>query len=387
MRSLVLLFLLLFGVPEGLLAREAEKGVIDLRKVDFREGSVALDGEWEFYWERLITPEQFGYEPQQPDYFWFPKLWNEAKTTNGTQLSSQGFATYRLKLLLPKDLPPLSLAINHFYSDYDLYVDGKLLAENGVVGTTKETSQPQWLPRTMRILPQSDTVELIMHISNFHHSKGGAREPMYLGETDDISHRSLFNIAYDLLLSGCLIMSGLFFLGLYIFGQRENYIIAFGLFCLIFSYRFFGADNYALHILYPWLPWSLTLHLEYLALFLAPALFALYSYALFPKDSSLSILGGFAGISVLLSLLTLILPTAIFTLVVEPYLFLLVGIIAYVSYVYFAAARFKRDGARYALLSTMVVLLVFVYKIYVYLALMTENRLLTFVGFISFFSR
>tara|TARA_R110001606_G_scaffold145231_1_gene285051 strand:+ start:262313 stop:264670 length:2358 start_codon:yes stop_codon:yes gene_type:complete len=385
MRSLVKFFCLFVVLSFGAQAREAERGIIDLRAFNFSQGKAQLEGEWEFYWERLITPEQFKYAAPAPDYFMFPKLWNDSKTAGGVELSSQGFATYRVKLLLPQQTPPLSIAISHFYSDYDLYVDGQLLGENGVVGNTKETSEPHWIPKTLRILPSSDTLELVLHISNFHHSKGGAREPILLGARDRIMHDSLFNISYDLLLSGCLIMAGLFFLGLYLFGQKENYIIAFGLFCLVFSYRFFGADNYALHILYPDIPWTVTLHFEYLALFLAPSLFAIYSYTLFPKDGSLIILGGFAGLSGLLSLLTLVLPSTTFTLFVEPYLFVMVAVIAYVSYVYAAAARFNRDGANYALASTMVVLLVFIYKIYVYLALEPENRLLTFIGFISFF--
>lgn len=382
-RYIYLLFLVLISFPAS--AVEGEKGFVDLRQFNLHNTEVALDGEWEFYWNQLLSAEELRRGTAPPDYFWFPELWNNGKTANGQEISSQGYATYRLRVLLPDSLPPISLGINHFYSSYALYADGELVAQNGVVGTTKETSVPHWLPLNLRILPKSDTLELILHISNFHHSKGGAREPLFLGDRKVVVHNSYFDISYDLLLSGCLIMAGLFFLGLYVFGQRENYIIAFALFCLIFSYRFFGADDYVLHILYPQLPWTLTLHLEYLALFVAPALFALYSYTLFPHDSNRRVLGTFVGICALLSLITIIFPPSVFTSVIEPYLFLVVGVIGYVSYIYLSAARFNRDGARYALASTMVLFMVFIYKIYIYLALVDENRLITFIGFISFF--
>ncbi len=38
----------------------AVKGVLDLRGWNFeRDGSVNLDGEWEFYWDRLLEPSDF----------------------------------------------------------------------------------------------------------------------------------------------------------------------------------------------------------------------------------------------------------------------------------------------------------------------------------------
>ncbi len=382
-RRLLLFFLLI--VSHQAFADRAVKGILDLSAQDLSESRVALDGEWEFYWQQLISPASFKTGRQNPDYFPFPRLWNNGTTANGMQLSSQGYATYRLRVILPEERPSLSLAVNHFYSEYRLYQNGVLVAENGVVGTTKESSEPHWIPKTLPILSGSDTLELVIQISNFRHAKGGTRSSVYIGSSEEIVHHSLFEISYDLLLSGCLIMSGLFFFGLFLFGQKENYVFAFALFCLVFSYRFFGADNYALHLLYPAIPWTVTLHFEYLSLFLAPSLFAIYSYALFPKDASFKILGGFAIISGLLGLSTIVLPTTIFTLFVEPYLFFLVATIVYVSYVYFSAARHKREGAKFALLSTMVVFFIFIYKIYIYLTLDQENRLITFIGFIIFF--
>jgi len=38
----------------------ARQGVLDLRGWDFKkEGPVRLDGEWEFYWGRFLTAEDF----------------------------------------------------------------------------------------------------------------------------------------------------------------------------------------------------------------------------------------------------------------------------------------------------------------------------------------
>ncbi len=381
---LPIFFLLLLLHFDGY-AQEARKGVLDLREVQFTGSKISLNGEWEFYWEQLIEPGGFSGENLNPDFFKFPGLWNDALTTGGTALSSKGYATYRLKVLLPSAAPPLALSAVHFYNNYRLFADGEEVAVNGQVGTSADEAKSHWLPKVVPVTPRGDTLELVLQISNFEHAKGGARESICLGDRDYIAHRRFIDLSFDLLLSGCLIMAGLFFLGLYFFGQREHYIISFALFCLVFSYRFLGADDYVLHILYPDIPWQVTIRLEYLALFLAPTLFALFCYTLYPKDANFKILGGFGAVAGMLAVLTLLTPTTFFTTFVEPFLFLVIAVIAYVTYVYLAAAKNKRDGAQYAMVSTMVILTVFTYKIYVYLALEDENRLVTFVGFVFFF--
>ena len=36
---------------------QAKQGVIDLRNVDFNQQTIKLNGEWEFYWKQLLTPQ------------------------------------------------------------------------------------------------------------------------------------------------------------------------------------------------------------------------------------------------------------------------------------------------------------------------------------------
>lgn len=59
---LALVLMALAGCRPDLLPRsiKALRGELDLRTQPLTDtGSVALDGEWEFYWNRLLTPEDF----------------------------------------------------------------------------------------------------------------------------------------------------------------------------------------------------------------------------------------------------------------------------------------------------------------------------------------
>ncbi|WP_420316739.1 response regulator [Ekhidna sp.] len=364
-------------------AQEVIDGVIDLSKVDLQNNSVTLNGEWEFYWEKLVKPDSI--DLHEKDYYEFPKLWNGGVTRNGTELTDQGYATYRVRVLLPPKTPQLAISLGESYNSYVLFYDGFEIGRNGKVGKSLESSTPDWMPQVIPIARFRNTLEFIIHVSNFRHTKGGVREPIMIGDRKVLNAKRDFDFSYDFLLSGSLIMGGLFFLGLFMFGQHERSVLFFALFCLTFSYRMVGSGEYAIHALYPNMKWDLIIRAEYLALFIPCGIFTIYSYLLYPEDSKRTILLGFSVISGIFSLLSLFAPPIVFTKLVEPYFILVIAAIFYLIYVYWIAYKRNRTGAQYAFASTGIVFMVAVYLISVYLTPVQENTFLTFIGFILFF--
>ncbi|WP_170147950.1 response regulator [Marinoscillum furvescens] len=364
-------------------AQTAEQGVLDLRNVDFSEESVPLDGEWQFFWGQLLEP---GDEVSTPiDYFEFPELWNDATTRQGVKLENFGVASYRLQVLLPESSPELALTFKHLYSAGRLFVNGKEVPFCGQTGNTPSTSKPRWVPGVIELHDEVDTLNLLLQISNFQHYKGGARESIVLGAEERIDALEKETLAYDLLLAGTLIMAGLFFYGLYLFGLREKAAIFFSLFCLTFAYRMVGADDYSLQIIYPNMPWGLSMKLEYLSLFLPPAFFAMYTHYLYPFRYRFNPFYIFASLSCVFALITVVSHPLVFTRIVDAYLFLLLAGISLGGYTYFRAYQLKLGGSQYALISSLVVLVVFCYKIIIYLGAATEIEIITFIGFLGFF--
>ncbi|MFK7953583.1 MAG: sensor histidine kinase, partial [Ekhidna sp.] len=367
----------------ALQAQKAVNGVLDLSKVDLKNNSIQISGEWEFYWEQLADPDSI--DQMETDYYEFPKLWNGGATRNGTLLNSSGYATYRLKVALPPRTPNLSISINEVYCAYKMYVNGFEFSENGRVSKTAENAKEDWLPKTVNIARLSDTLTFVLQVSNFSHSKGGSREPIIIGDRKVLTAARDFNLSYDFLLNGSLIMGGLFFLGLFLFGQHEKSVLFFALFCITFSYRMIGSGEYALHALFPDMSWQFLIRTEYLSLFIPPGIFTIYSYLLYPEDSRKEILLGFSVISGLFAVCAVFTPTLFFTQLVEPYLVLILIMIFYLAYVYWLAFKRGRIGSQYALGSTGIVFLVAFYLISVYFSTALENTFLSFIGFILFF--
>src|SRR6516162_7779070 len=123
---------------------EAVSGVIDLRQQDLSGDPVALNGQWLFFWNRLLSPSD---SLPAPSYLNFPSLWNKGSLP-GVPVSAQGYATYRLTVLLPRSRPGLALQVPDLYSSYALYVNGELVARNGRPGKTPAEATPFWTTRT-----------------------------------------------------------------------------------------------------------------------------------------------------------------------------------------------------------------------------------------------
>ncbi|HJU45793.1 MAG TPA: 7TM diverse intracellular signaling domain-containing protein, partial [Chitinophagaceae bacterium] len=379
---LLLLFFAVSAQADPVFPGAARKGVLDLRKTDLSNKIITLGGEWKLHWDRFITPKDSQDIPAI--YTSFPGLWKDI-IVNGKSLPSQGYATYELTLLLPENRPVLGLEIPDVYSSYNLYVNDSILSSNGVPGKAAATSSPFWNTRTIRIYPDRDTVRLLLQTANFWHAKGGTYKAMELGELKKLGQKRDREMAYDLILMGCLFMGGLFFLGLYFFGHKDKAILYFSLFCILYSYRMIGTDRYVLHTLFPNFSWFIAIRLEYLVLSTGVAMFVQYSRHLFPKDSNQKIMNAMLAFCFSFTLVVIFSPPLVFTSFLEWFLGAMFICIGYASVVYVQAARHKREGSMYALLGAAIMMLIFLLSNLNYFGVIEPVKGWVFFFYILFF--
>ncbi|MEO7530012.1 MAG: 7TM diverse intracellular signaling domain-containing protein, partial [Sediminibacterium sp.] len=352
-----------------------------MRQTDLKTQSVPLGGEWAIYWKRIITPSD---STAPTAYVPFPKLWSKT-FINGTALTNMGFASYTVSVLLPKHSNKLALQIPDTYTSYRLFINGEMFANSGNPDSSEEKAVPKWQQKTFALETKSDTLHIILQVANFWHSKGGPYKQIIIGDRDALFVEKEKDNAFDLVLTGCLFMGGLFFFGLFLFGRHDKSILFFALFCMVYSYRMIGARGYVLHSVFPDIPWTVTTHLEYLTLFISVVFFSLYTRYLYPEDSNKYATYVQVWACLILSAIVIIFPPSIFTQLINPFLVVMFGVIAYAFYVYIQAMRNKRLGALYALLSTGVVLMVFVVINLQYFEIVSPQKGILFVGYISFF--
>ncbi|SKB29356.1 ATP-binding protein [Daejeonella lutea] len=358
-----------------------ELAVLDFRNESFSD-ELKLDGKWNFYWKQLINPGDTA--SKKGILVDFPFRW-DGFVLDGKKLPAYGYATYKVKVLLPPSSKPFRIMMTDVYTAYRLFINGNEVASNGRVSTSEAGFEPFWQYHEVDIPLHTDTLDVILQISNFVHSKGGAKKSLLIGEREHLELHRNRDEAIDLVLTGCLVMGGFFFLGLYLLGNRDKAILLFALFTIVYSYRTVGIDNYTLHSIFPDIPWILGVRLEYITLFMGIGLFGLYTRYLYPDDIHRLTVKVIWGLCILFALSSLVLTPFYFSQLINPFLLIMVFCLVYIPYVYTVAYRKKRPGSLYALMSSVSLMLVFSISLLNYWLLIPTMPLMSFICYISFF--
>jgi len=368
----------------ALSAPTVKHGLIDLRNWNFDiNGVVSLTGEWEFYWDTLLFPRDF---PTQlkPGYPFFPSTWNKL-ANDSNNITHYGYATYRAVLRIDSSWQVLALSVPAVYTSYKLWLNGQPFSENGKVGTSKNNSVPYWLPVTKSFTHGQDRIELVLQISNFEHNKGGISQPIVIGTPLQLFTTREQQLSVALLLTGALIMGGLFFLGLFMFDRQNKAILYFSLFTITYSYRIIGTDLYFLHSFFPHIKWIIATRLEYLTLFLSTYFFMRFLEIVYYHETSKILANFLKGTTLILVIITLFFPASVFTLTIEPFLIILLIYVVYGIFIIVNAARHKREGSLFAVISFSILFVVISLQVLNYLGYLPYLPYVYFVGYILFF--
>jgi hypothetical protein len=131
----LLFFFILFHSSDGLAnVRQplAVNGVIDLRETAGNSFIVRLQGNWEFYWGKMLGPQDFtGNEKIKPDFYGrVPSYWTDYPK-DSVKTSPMGFATYRLIVLLPPGFRnSMGFDMPVFDSSYDIFLTKYMEKQN-----------------------------------------------------------------------------------------------------------------------------------------------------------------------------------------------------------------------------------------------------------------
>jgi signal transduction histidine kinase len=266
----------------------AVEGYLDLTRFNFNDNRTArLDGDWEFYWNQFISPGEFQREekPIQPNWIHVPTRWNK-QPSGKKSYGSFGFATYRLILHIHSTEQIKAFKIPEINTAYKMWVNGRLLAESGITGKDKSTTVPRYLPLVRMFKPESNLVEVVIHVSNFHYAHGGIWKSIVFGNETDILNLRKNSLLIEMFLIGALLAMGLFHIGLYMLYRKEHAMLFFGLFCLIIMLRSCLTGERILLDYFRELPWIVAVRIEHLPVFFGPVIFLLFLKSLYPKEVS-----------------------------------------------------------------------------------------------------
>ncbi|WP_300160882.1 sensor histidine kinase [Solidesulfovibrio sp.] len=198
-----------------------------------RDGPVALAGEWEFYWDRLLAPEDFTAGLAPPSgYMRFPGFW-KGQALDGQPLPGEGQATFRLRLAPGTDAGPLAVRIVGVSAAYRLWANGKLVAASGVVGESAATETPHRSLVLARFESDGSPVELVLQVSNHYYGRGGMQNPLRLGLPEQLEKEHIRIWAFAMFFVGSLLVMTVYHFALYFLRKKDASPLYFGFGCLV----------------------------------------------------------------------------------------------------------------------------------------------------------
>lgn len=269
---------------------KAKNGVLDLQTNNpwnfKKDGIIKLDGEWDFFWLRLIHPKDFLSEnkPVRSTTIEVPSSWN-GKDVNTEILEGSGYATYRLLIPIPESEIGQTLGVKISYSATAsrLWVNGKIISEDGQVGVSRKDMTPRYSNQIHSFVAENP-IEILIHISNFNHKKGGLWQSVLVGTEEEIIKTNSSALFYDFFLFGVLSIMTIYHFGLYILRREESTYFYFGLFCLIISIRILFTGETWITSMIPSINWDLQIKIEYITFYISPQVFASFLYYLYSAE-------------------------------------------------------------------------------------------------------
>ena len=256
----VLIAILLYGCSgTGATPRapRAVDGVLDLTAWQFdRDGPVQLNGGWDFYWRHHLPPTNFPDTDNPPpkQTIRVPGTWNGLKLGN-QKLSGAGFATYHLTIVTGPQTQPLAFKLLDMATAFDLYLNGRRLVSCGTVGQTRAMSQPRFYPLVVNLDTSTPQLEVVVHVTNFHHRLGGMWEEIQLGTAADMraSRRGNRNLIFFLF--GSILIMGIYHFALFFLRQDDRSPLYFGIFCFLIPIRVLVTGERFVMGLWPGIGW------------------------------------------------------------------------------------------------------------------------------------
>ncbi len=345
---------------QNLVAPKAEKGVLDLRNWDFEmDGPVDLVGEYEFYWNQLIDPPDF-YQNRaslQTAFIEVPGAWNNFNYL-GKEVPGDGYATYRLTVLLNSGDIDLAVKLLEMSTSHNLFINNQKLSSAGVVDKTANQAKPGIHPEIVGFRSDKNFLDIVIHISNFSHGRGGFRETIVLGTKDQLQKTKETKAAFDLILFGSIFIMALYHLGLFSLRRKDQSPLFFGLFCLMIAMRVLTAGERHLLLFYPGIHYEIIIKLEYLSFYLAVPIFIQYFYSIFPDKFS-KLIGRLSTIiGLVFGVLVILFPVKFFSKTLDLYQVFTLSMFIYAT-VFLVIASIKKEPKAIIFLAGFTILFLF----------------------------
>lgn len=234
---------------------EIKDGTVNLVDWDGHDNDIlSLDGNWEFYPSTWLYDENGAVELAEEEAVTLhvPDGWNEVFSDEET--SSFGYGSYRLRLFVDPEIDMnYSLHVPSVRSASKVYVNGRLVANSGEIGTSEATYEPKNLPYTPTIMAdENGEIDIVVQAANFQDSRrsGIIRSITFGSEAAMMKERNL-SIIMQVLAAGLLAVHAIYAFAIYFLRRRNTHLPYFALFLFCITLmNLVSSDEKLFHLLF-----------------------------------------------------------------------------------------------------------------------------------------
>ncbi|MBD2848429.1 sensor histidine kinase [Paenibacillus sp. IB182496] len=326
---------------------KAVQGVLDLRGASSAQlQRIALDGEWAFDWRQFISPADMDAAANDAKAFiQVPSSWDGLAESGA---SDYGYATYRLRILLPQSEVGKSRAlyIPAIGSAFRIWIDGEHKGGEGVIGQSRTAESPNIRTSLIPFEVKRPVVDIVMHVSNFAFREAGIYEAVGYGDAEGMLAVASRAMLYDALIIGAFMAMGLYYLVIFLTRNRERLALYLGIVFLAFAARTFFMDTYLAEMFFKSRDWEYLVKCEYLAELVAFLFLIIFVKRMYPQESVQSMLKLTYAVTAALAGYILLFPAYVYTdTMLLQSVAKAVLLVFFVYYVGIKAALRRREGS------------------------------------------
>ena len=263
----------------------AENGFLDLSSWRFSDdGVVPLDGEWEFYPDMLLSPDQLSSSSAHdsvpsPGRIEVPGTWSK-------QMNTLGVATYRLRINIGDAASLYGLKTSSVQMSNNIFVNGQVVGSSGNPGE-KQSYEAVNRPYVVYFMLKPGWNEIVVQVANHDFpASSGINESIYLGYASQISALREKALAHSWISVTAFLIMGLYFIGLYSQRKEDTFLAAFGMACVFIALFTSTRGERVLFSVFGDVPFWLFIRIQLISALGVGMGFLLYAYTAFRPFSS-----------------------------------------------------------------------------------------------------
>ena len=288
-------------------------GYLDLSALDLHDSSsVALSGEWRFYWQQLYSPSEIKQHQSEAAQMLLPQSWQSGFKPNQA-LPAKGHASYALTINLDKPYEYLGLRIPQLSNSHKLFVNGQLVSEAGNVSDSVLDFESGYRPQIVRFKVPNDQLEIVLQVAYYDFYWGGVWQTPRLGTPEKLQNEAYLSIVKTIFVVSVFFTICAFNFIQFSLRTRDITPLIIALLSLILAIRELETSQ-ILFLIYDFVvDFETVTRVNYLSFYWASSLSIWYCYLCYKEDYHKRVVQLFVFLPVLFSVVTLVMPTEAFS--------------------------------------------------------------------------